>query len=977
MESAAQQAKEVGDSKLQQTVKLGSDVQRATATAGIPYVQRYVQRHIVANQRETTRMSEMRTITSIFAYVPVMLDMDGVIDINAHNRAFGLCHEAVAALGGLVNQYLWDDKGIILKAAWGLLRPTANDEKHATLCALRLVDALGDQARVGVASGWAFTGLVGAEGIRLGMVMFGADSVTLAARLMNAAKPGTVLVSSVVKRITEPFIVYDDTDEPPIPLKGRNRSELVCRPLRTRRVILDRITSHDPNRGFLVRSELESQIKGAMRESISEKSMDPAASVIVIQGNGGCGKSVLLHQLTVEFTKEASGRFGGVQADKVPEVCCISTPIHHSSTPYFVWRLFLHWALHENELRDDHFLSLRSSSADGPGDVLKKRKKFTRINSLNVLTRSAKVLEGADESDNRRALGEWSPFKAQRLKAWSARTLSTYSKSSQLLPKLVHESSAHKPSQLLPALVHESSAEKKKKSLPATSKLHDVIFSRINSHSHENCHTCMTATTGASSVDLAAAEMLFPTEDDSMAPVLENMTVEDWNVAHANIREAILSVVSSFTRPVILALDSAQHVDVASWMVIEWLASDAARAAKGKLMVLVAGLSAPEASKHHGARVRRFEASGRLSAAAPKIININSLTIDESKDLIKILLGVKSDEGETVAPSLESYILGQSLGNPRDTVILVDLLRRENLVDVNGETGVYDFLQDSSSQLQVHSTFNKQMSIPEGVRVALVSQIDMLSATEAEVLKCAGVIGAEFSVEILLKAVEHSLTDLLAILSVIQSRELIFEMMPGEFKFTHPLMAETAASLMMNWQREEMNALLASVYEMEADASNAFAAQRAMHYSRAGAENMIDAVRLYAIAAKEAESLDDYPLAGVHLAEAVALARSDNLVAPALPYLLAMAASNMYMQAEDKTAGLSLEEQRAMHAEGAKLASEALARLTTAEQENNEDWGGACLSWLPDLLDGATEEDFQKVAVGMATRVVQSVEGVP
>jgi class 3 adenylate cyclase len=101
-----------------------------------------------------------------------------------------------------VNQYLWDDKGVILKAAWGMLRPTRDDKKHAALCALRLVEALGDGVRVGVANGVAFTGLVGAEGMRLGMVMFGAESVTLAARLMMAARRGTALVSANVRAST-------------------------------------------------------------------------------------------------------------------------------------------------------------------------------------------------------------------------------------------------------------------------------------------------------------------------------------------------------------------------------------------------------------------------------------------------------------------------------------------------------------------------------------------------------------------------------------------------------------------------------------------------------------------------------------------------------------------------------------------------------------------------------------------------------
>ena len=66
------------------------------ATTGVHYLQRYVLRHVVVNERNAGhRMSELRNITSLFANVSVPLNERGEIDLEAHNRAFAACHECI------------------------------------------------------------------------------------------------------------------------------------------------------------------------------------------------------------------------------------------------------------------------------------------------------------------------------------------------------------------------------------------------------------------------------------------------------------------------------------------------------------------------------------------------------------------------------------------------------------------------------------------------------------------------------------------------------------------------------------------------------------------------------------------------------------------------------------------------------------------------------------------------------------------
>ena len=234
MKSAAQKAQDEAEEETRMTEQLGKAAQAAMASSGLFYMQKYVLRHVFAPavRADSQRMSELRIITSLFCRVPVPIpDGDSPFDIERHNDAFIVCHECVERSGGVVNQYLWDDKGVIMKACWGMLRPTRDDRRQATLCALQLVEKLSG-TQVGVACGEAFCGLVGAEGMRLGMVMFGAESVTLAARLMMKARQGSVLVSAEVRGATELHIAFEGDDEPELVLKGRDRNEPVCRPLR-------------------------------------------------------------------------------------------------------------------------------------------------------------------------------------------------------------------------------------------------------------------------------------------------------------------------------------------------------------------------------------------------------------------------------------------------------------------------------------------------------------------------------------------------------------------------------------------------------------------------------------------------------------------------------------------------------------------------------------------------------------------------
>jgi hypothetical protein len=66
---------------------------------------------------------------------------------------------------------------------------------------------------------------------------------------------------------------------------------------------------------------------------------------------------------------------------------------------------------------------------------------------------------------------------------------------------------------------------------------------------------------------------------------------------------------------------------------------------------------------------------------------VGALTDAEATQLTHSALGVVGDEGETVAPGLVQYVLDHAQGSPRDIVMLVDVLLRENLVAVCAKVG--------------------------------------------------------------------------------------------------------------------------------------------------------------------------------------------------------------------------------------------------------------------------------------------------
>ncbi len=108
--------------------------------------------------------------------------------------SFARFGEIVAGYDGHLRQIDVGDKGSLFIVLFGAPVLHEDDETRALRCVRDLLDLPGEQLRAGVATGFTFCGCVGSAG-RKEYAAVG-DTVNVAARLMQAAKPGEALVAT-------------------------------------------------------------------------------------------------------------------------------------------------------------------------------------------------------------------------------------------------------------------------------------------------------------------------------------------------------------------------------------------------------------------------------------------------------------------------------------------------------------------------------------------------------------------------------------------------------------------------------------------------------------------------------------------------------------------------------------------------------------------------------------------------------------
>lgn len=219
---------------------------------------------------------------------------------------------------GMLIQLTIGDKGSYLYAAFGAPIAHEDDTWRAVTVALELRSLPADlgfiqPVQIGISQGTMRTGDYGGTTRRTYGVL--GDEVNLAARLMQHAQPGDVLVSRRVQKTVAEAFTWEPL--PPVQVKGKSEPVPIYR-LRDRKT---KGVSAVPQATIIGR-ELEQAI---LAESV-QRLASGTGGVVIIEGEAGMGKALLAEDLKRQATAMQVGTLSGAASEV------------DRSTPYHAWQ---------------------------------------------------------------------------------------------------------------------------------------------------------------------------------------------------------------------------------------------------------------------------------------------------------------------------------------------------------------------------------------------------------------------------------------------------------------------------------------------------------------------------------------------------------------------------------------------------------------------------------------------------------------
>lgn len=259
---------------------------------------------------------ERKLATILFADVVGFTSLSENTDPEAVARtvdaAFRRMAEVVENHGGTVDKYLGD----ALMAVFGVPVAHDDDAERAVAAALAMRELGGDLAfSIGINSGEVMATAVGRDG---DVTVIG-DAVNVAARLEKAASGGEVLVGPLTAELASAGIAFRERQ--PVLLKGKRDPVPVFEVLGLRESSRTASTFERERPPLVGRDDDLAFLRAQWRRVVR----DERASVLLITGEAGMGKTRLLEELEAEIADEAAvahtrypayGGLGGPQVAK-------------------------------------------------------------------------------------------------------------------------------------------------------------------------------------------------------------------------------------------------------------------------------------------------------------------------------------------------------------------------------------------------------------------------------------------------------------------------------------------------------------------------------------------------------------------------------------------------------------------------------------------------------------------------------------
>ena len=260
---------------------------------------------------EVQLWGERRTATVILADVrgstDLMERMGTEAWVSMMNRIFHLLESEIYRYGGIVDQFRGDG----LVAFFGTTAAHEDDPERAVLASLAMQSAVAGYAselreeegielrlRVGVNTGEVIVANIGDQARHSEDTAMG-EAIALAARMEEAAEPGTVLVSENTYHLVESQFDWKSLGE--IEVRGISRPVAVYRPLTARPVALRSLRLETLGLSPVLvgrRREL-----GAIMDRIQELRQG-RGSIVFLTGDEGMGKSYLVSQVRQQVLRD-------------------------------------------------------------------------------------------------------------------------------------------------------------------------------------------------------------------------------------------------------------------------------------------------------------------------------------------------------------------------------------------------------------------------------------------------------------------------------------------------------------------------------------------------------------------------------------------------------------------------------------------------------------------------------------------------
>jgi class 3 adenylate cyclase/tetratricopeptide (TPR) repeat protein len=165
-------------------------------------------------------VNEHRKVTTAFVQLPDLSTEDP--------QTVATLQRYLVAGVGIIDRYqghlrhlMADDKGAVLVAVFGTPVSHEDDEDRAIRCCLALLALPGGPYRAGVTTGPVYCGEIGSD-VRREYAVVG-DTVNLAARLMQAAAPGQLLIDQATyERVTDTVVA-----DGPVQISAKGKTEPV------------------------------------------------------------------------------------------------------------------------------------------------------------------------------------------------------------------------------------------------------------------------------------------------------------------------------------------------------------------------------------------------------------------------------------------------------------------------------------------------------------------------------------------------------------------------------------------------------------------------------------------------------------------------------------------------------------------------------------------------------------------------------